>query len=196
MKIKSLLFSAISFIALACQSEAALLVNNGNFSDLTGLTPIGGGWYDGVPSGWTGSPGNYSVLVTGSGVWANVGSLVTVTPWNPLHQDVGTVDSTGPVTLTFNMPSLAFSSPLTAVIYDTSDSALSAVTSITTTGVHQITTTSDVSAGTAIRISFWGSGALTDVSIAAVPEPSTWALAALGGLVLVVAVRRRNCLAS
>lgn len=40
---------------LAFTTPAALQVVNGDFSDLTGLTPGNDGWFTGVPAGWAGS---------------------------------------------------------------------------------------------------------------------------------------------
>jgi hypothetical protein len=45
---------AVVFLALVSQASAGLIVTNGDFEDLTGLTAQGGGWYDGVPAGWSG----------------------------------------------------------------------------------------------------------------------------------------------
>jgi hypothetical protein len=45
---------AVVFLALVSQASAGLIVTNGDFEDLTGLTAQGGGWYSGVPAGWSG----------------------------------------------------------------------------------------------------------------------------------------------
>jgi len=73
---------------------------NGDFSDLTGMTDQGGGWYSGVPAGWTGTANDYAVNA----------SLGTTPPvCNPstlgtLKQNVGTFSNNTTVTLTFDVP--------------------------------------------------------------------------------------------
>ncbi len=52
---------AVSSVAVTAPPELAVV--NGDFSDTTGMAVRGGGWYDGVPRGWSGSWGNYGLLV-------------------------------------------------------------------------------------------------------------------------------------
>jgi len=44
---------ALPAVVIAESSDETLSVTNGDFSDLTGLQERAGGWYAGVPSGWT-----------------------------------------------------------------------------------------------------------------------------------------------
>lgn len=57
-------FSALTlFFFLVSQSAfAAVSLTNGNFSDTSGMADIGGGWYDGVPTGWATTGANQYVI--------------------------------------------------------------------------------------------------------------------------------------
>ena len=52
-KCLSLTLAIVMIFSTAYQSQSAPSLLNGNFQDLTGLTSIGGGWYNGVPTGWS-----------------------------------------------------------------------------------------------------------------------------------------------
>jgi hypothetical protein len=127
-------FAAMLVSVAAHRSHAELVVVNGDFQDLTGLTAQGGGWYNGTPTGWTGVPAStFSVLNTGSsGYAANPSQLASMSPsFIPLWQTVGTVDATGPVTLKFDIVSLNNSAVnLAAAIWP--NSAFSGVLATTT----------------------------------------------------------------
>jgi hypothetical protein len=47
-----------AMVPLLSSRVEALSVVNGGFSDLIGLTDQGGGWYQGVPAGWTSTAEN------------------------------------------------------------------------------------------------------------------------------------------
>jgi hypothetical protein len=84
---------------LAASVHGALEVVNGDFSDLTGLTQGNDGWYAGTPKGWIGSGGLYAI---------NSKEGATPPICNPsrvgnLHQQVGTLDKTADVVLTFDV---------------------------------------------------------------------------------------------
>jgi len=84
---------------LAFTTPAALQVVNGDFSDLTGLTPGNDGWFTGVPAGWAGSGRAYAV---------NTNYGPTPPTANPsqlghLRQQIGTVDRRSDVVLTFDV---------------------------------------------------------------------------------------------
>lgn len=54
----------ICYVSMLCLSVSAygqLQVVNGDFGDLTALTPGSDGWYAGLPAGWSGSAGAYAV---------------------------------------------------------------------------------------------------------------------------------------
>jgi len=116
MKNKSILSLACALVLLCLggQANAALSVINGDFSNLTGLTYVGGPWYSGVPSSWNTafSNTNYSVIYTGSpspGVYtyaANLSALSSSIPFTSLNQSVGTTDYTADVTLKFDLSNL------------------------------------------------------------------------------------------
>jgi hypothetical protein len=116
MKTKSILSltCALVLLCLVGHTNAALVVTNGDFSNLTGLTYVAGPWYSGIPSGWnTVFPEtNYTVIYTGnpspgvSTYAANLSQLSSSNPWAPLSQSVGTTDYTGDVTLKFDLSTL------------------------------------------------------------------------------------------
>lgn len=203
MKHKSVLSlaCAVGMLALAGHSNAALLLTNGNFSNLA-IPPLSHnidgapGWYDGVPTGWTGLSTYYTIKDTGSGVYANVSTLAF---GGQFKQTVGTVDSGfGDVTLTFDLNPAVFAGTLSAGIFQTGNPTALAEGTFSTVGTKQLTAL-NVTAGTSITIAFWSvatTPALTNVSVSAVPEPSTWALLAIGLTVVLTLRRRRNCLES
>jgi hypothetical protein len=85
-----------TWLGLAATVHARLVIVNGNFSDLTGLTRSNDGWYSGMPKGWTGSGGDYAV---------NSKEGATPPICNPsrlgrLRQVAGTLEKTADVVLT------------------------------------------------------------------------------------------------
>jgi hypothetical protein len=211
MKTKSLLTltCALGLFCLGGQANAALLVTNGNFSNLTGLTYEGGPWYSGVPSGWsTGKEGTtYSVNYTGNPspevytYAANLSQLTATSPFNALTQSVGTTDLTGAVTLKFDLADFGTTNwDVGAAIYTNNFGTLLANTSIVNgfdgsngIGTFELTA-SNVASGAPLQIAFWTTGgtpSLTNVSISQVPEPGTWALL-MGGLGMLGTLRRRS----
>jgi hypothetical protein len=95
-------------IAPLHQSRAELVVSNGNFQDLTGLaTNVPGFWYGGVPAGWSGVNGSFSVREFTGDYVANLDVLSTTSPsFVALRQAVGTLDSAGIITLSFDVIAL------------------------------------------------------------------------------------------
>ena len=183
-------------------AAGALVVVNGDFQDTTGLVSLGGGWFNGVPVGWTGRSVNYAVFGSGGQVLVNLEQASnTAGSFEPFYQDLGILDEASTITLTFTL-----SRPWNA-------NAISAGAAIWADGLfdseHQLATQSNlaegthvlvaenVAAGTAIRIGFWRSSAsgapgLDDVSIevTAVPEPPVALLGAAG--MVGWTFRRRN----
>ena len=212
MKTKSLLTltCALGLLCLGGQANAALLVTNGNFSNLTGLTYEGGPWYSGVPTGWsTGKEGTtYSVKYTGNpspDVYTYAANLSQLTVTSPsfasLNQSVGTTDLTGAVTLKFDLADFGTTNwEVGAAIYTNNFGTLLANTSIVNgfsglngIGTYELTA-SNVASGAPLQIAFWTTGgtpSLTNVSISQVPEPGTWALL-MGGLGMLGTLRRRS----
>ena len=97
--LKWMTLSVVMLLALSAAAQGDLAVVNGDFGDLSGLTPGNDGWYAGVPKGWTGSTGTYAV---------NAKAGATPPICNPsqlgrLSQPVGTLKKTADVILTFDV---------------------------------------------------------------------------------------------
>ena len=195
------LTSLLVSLAVVSQASAGLIVTNGDFEDLTGLTVQGGGWYNGVPAGWSGINTTYTVYDTGSTHVANLGQLAGdgSSPAFFLSQSVGTTDVTGIVTLTFDLPA-TFGSVYNvgAGIYAApfTNGTNYAFAQFTGTGPQVLTTSSPVAAGTPLSIAFYlvtppsNAPALDNVMIAQVPEPGTWAMLAGGMACAALSCRR------
>ena len=181
------------------QSNAALVLTNGDFSDTTGLSVVGFGWYSGVPIGWSSDRPDtaYSVLNTGDTYVANLSQLTRTSPtFSALTQSVGTTDYFGDVTMKFNM-STFINAPdwqVGAAIYSNNFGSLLALKQIKNGSVFADPVTGDVpngigtfeltalnvAAGSDIQVAFWTTGgtpALTNVSI--IPEPTALELISL-----------------
>jgi len=224
MKTKSLLSLACALVLLCLggQANAALSVINGDFSNLTGLTYVGGPWYSGVPSGWNTafSDTNYSVIYTGNpspGVYTYAANLSQLTSTSPnfysLTQSVGTTDYTADVTLKFDLSNLNGGGYQVGVAIfggSNSDSLLATRSVIDKfpdgngvpqngVGTFELKAPS-VASGSLLQIAFWstsgtgGAPSLSNVSISQVPEPSTCSMMGLGlaGLVATRFLRRKS----
>ena len=170
------------------QANAALTIINGDFQDLTGLTPqpSGPGWYQGVPAGWFSSTTNlnYNVIDYSSGnLGANLQTLGPISPtFTPLYQSAGLLESTGNVTLSFNILGFSPTYGMGAAIYDTSSGTgpgSGGWTILTQESYNQAVPTAqtliaeNVAAGTTIGVGFWswaGAPGLDNVSV--IPEPT------------------------
>jgi glycosyl transferase family WbsX len=160
-----LTFGLLVLVCTPASAENQLKVVNGNFNDLTGLTEGKGGWYSGLPNGWSGSRSTYAV---------NDATGPTPPTCNPaalgfLRQNVGTLAHTSNVTLTFDV-SEPWKAPavLDATILD-GDFVELAVGNFST-GSRQTLTAKNVPGGTSIIITFQATGSapgLDNVSIAA-----------------------------
>ena len=185
---------ALVIVTFAGHSRAALLVTNGDFSNLSGLTALGGGWYGGVPAGWTGMTADYSVFDTGTNFVANLNTLTQTSPvFTPLEQNIGTIDSTGDVVLSFELLQAFNEFPIDTgvAIYNAVSGDVLINGNFNTAGLHTLTAP-NVAAGTSIRIAFWNLGATPGLdNVTAVPEPGTWAMLLVGGVMLVFSVRRQ-----
>jgi hypothetical protein len=205
-KLLPTLIVSIGLFTAADSAKAQLLVQNGNFQDVTGLTDQGGGWYSGVPAGWSSSTTSltFNVINYSSGnLGANLQTLGPSTPtFTPLYQSVGLLPSTGDVSLSFNILGLSATYGMAAAIYDASSGTgptdgwnlLVSGSYDQTVPTIQTLIAPNVAANTTVGIGFWrwaGSPGIDEVTV--VPEPSTYALLVLaaGGLAAHVARRRR-----
>ena len=208
MKTKSLLplTCALVLLCLGGQANAALTITNGDFQSNVGLTaqPGAPGWYQGVPAGWFSSTTNlnYNVINYNSGnLGANIQTLGPSAPFAPLYQSAGLLDSTGKVTLTFNILGLSPNYGIAAGIYSANSdgSPLTVFNSLASgsytqaSGSLQTLEALNVAAGTRVGVAFWSwAGAPGVDNVSLVPEPSTSTLLLLG-FAGVAALRRRRC---
>jgi len=112
---KALSLIAVAFVTVAINNaHAVVTVTNGDFSDLTGLTYVGGPWYSGVPAGWSTDFADtiYTVKYTGitNGAFDYVANLSQLSRTSPnfyaLYQSVGTTDYISDVTLKFDLSNI------------------------------------------------------------------------------------------
>jgi MYXO-CTERM domain-containing protein len=190
----------IASLTLASSASAALAIVNGNFENTTGLTITNYEWYGGIATGWSGPTpaAPYSYRYGGGNVLANLElASVSTGTIQPLYQDIGTLDGTSNITLTFDYVGIVTSSPLNVAIYDGASFATVLGTATYTAGDYgsKSITVNNVAAATDIRIGFWqgtsGNAGLDNVavSVTPVPEPSA---ALLGGLGMLCLLRRRR----
>ena len=207
---KALSFIAAAFITTAANhAQAALTITNGDFQDLTGLTAQGGGWYNGVPTGWSSNTPalTYNVVDWSFGNFAaNLQTLSTTSPsFRPLYQSAGLLNSASIVSLSFDILHFQPGPNVTVGIFDTKNSnnyddwtplALPSAAGFPDAGRFTLSTASPIAAGTYIGVAFWqgGGGAAGIDNVSIIPEPSTGSMMALGlaGLVTTRLLRRKN----
>ncbi|HEV2693326.1 MAG TPA: glycoside hydrolase family 99-like domain-containing protein [Verrucomicrobiae bacterium] len=152
-------------------TQGHLAVINGDLNDLNGLTPGNDGWYGGMPKGWAGSIGTYSI---------NTKSGATPPVCNPsqlgrLSQQVGTLEKTADVVLTFDVSDIFNGeTALQASILDGNLNQLAS--GEFTDGEKQTLVAKQVPGGTAIVILFEAARsapALDNVSVTAREPGST-----------------------
>ena len=168
------------------QSKAALTITNGDFQNLNGLTELGGGWYNGVPTGWSSNTPTltYNVVDWNAGNFAaNLQTLSTTSPFRPLYQSAGLLNSASIVSLSFDILHFVPGPNVGVGIFNTNNSnnyddwtplALPA-NDIISSERFTLETTVPIEAGTNIGVAFWqgggGAAGLDNVSI--IPEPTT-----------------------
>ncbi len=211
MKTKSILSLTCGLVLLCLggQANAALTITNGDFQDLTGLINQGGGWYNGVPAGWSSNTTalTYNVLDWNSGNFAaNLQTSSQTSPsFAPLYQRAGLLDSASKVSLSFDIlhfvpgPNVGlgiFNTYNSANYNDWTPLALPSAGGYPSAGRFTLETAAPIAAGTYIGVAFWqgptGAAGIDNVSI--VPEPSTVSMMALGfaGLVTTRLLRRKS----
>ena len=210
MKTKSILSLTCGLVLLCLggQANAALTITNGDFQDLTGLTAQSGGWYAGVPTGWSSNTTalTYNVLDWNSGNFAaNLQTLSTPSPFRPLYQSAGLLDSASIVSLSFDILHFVPGPNVGVGIFNTNNSnnydvwtplALPSAAGFPAAGRFTLSTASPIAAGTRIGVAFWqgGGGAAGIDNVSIIPEPSTGSMMALGlaGLVTTRLLRRKD----
>ena len=210
MKTKSILSLTCGLVLLCLggQANAALTITNGDFQDLTGLTAQGGGWYNGLPTGWSSTTPalTYNVLDWNSGNFAaNLQTLSTTSPFRPLYQSAGLLNSASIVSLSFDILHFVAGPNVGVGIFNTNNSnnydewtplALPSAAGFPDAGRFTLETTVQVAAGTNVGVAFWqgGGGAAGIDNVSIIPEPSTGSMMALGlaGLVTTRLLRRKD----
>ena len=210
MKTKSILSLTCGLVLLCLggQANAALTITNGDFQDLTGLTAQGGGWYNGVPTGWSSNTPalTYNVMDWNSGNFAaNLQTLSTTSPFRPLYQSAGLLDSAGKVSLSFDILHFVPGPNVGVGIFNTYNSsnyddwtalALPSAAGFPDAGRFTLETAVPIAAGTNIGVAFWqgGGGAAGIDNVSIVPEPSTGSMMALGlaGILTTRLLRRKS----
>ena len=169
------------FVSFSLSARAGTLsVTNGSFTDLSSNTVTGGGWYGGVPAGWTtaAAASIYTVL-TGGTNYANLQTLGPASPsFTPLRQNVGTVDLTSDVTLTFTLNTLSGTSTLGSAIYDLAltpyTSALATYSSGSISSPSTVSYTArGVAPGTALYVAFWNASSSAGISGVSILDSAT-----------------------
>jgi hypothetical protein len=170
----------VALLRVALAEQNPLVVANGDFSDLTDLQQRDGGWYAGVPVGWTATAAtegtnNYNIRNQEGNFVANVSALSQTQPvFAAFEQEVGQLPSPGEVRVTFELRE-PWHTPdflMGAAIYDCLTVIPLASGDFTTPGSHTLVA-SNVSAGTRIKIGFWstrGFPALDDVVVTFKPN--------------------------
>lgn len=167
-------------LSIASGEENALSVTNGDFSDLADLQQRDGGWYEGVPAGWTATAAadgtnNYNIRNEEGNFVANVAALSQTQPaFAAFEQEVGQLPVPGKVTVTFEIKDSWHGSDfiMGAAIYDCLTAIPLAFGDYTSISTHTLVA-SNVSAGTRIKIGFWsarGFPALDDVVVTFKPN--------------------------
>ena len=211
MKTKSILSLTCGLVLLCLggQANAALTITNGDFQDLTGLTAQGGGWYNGVPTGWSSTTPalTYNVVDWSFGNFAaNLQTLSTTSPsFRPRYQSAGLLDSASIVSLSFDILHLQPGPNVGLGIFNTYNSAnyndwtalaLPAIGGNPSAGRFTLETAAPIAAGTYIGVAFWqgGGGAAGIDNVSIIPEPSTGSMMALGlaGILTTRLLRRKS----
>lgn len=171
-------------------------VVNGNFADTTGLTDLGDGWFAGLPAGWSTTASTvddyaYSVLQAGSTNYANLDVLGnTRGGFNPLRQDIGTLEVTSDITVSFRSASLnGFPYVVGSAIYNAADDSLLAFYSTPLVNGNTTVTYSALAipAGTDVYVAFWTPGqapGITDVAIGVTGAATTLTMESASSLEL------------
>jgi len=135
-------------------------IANGNFQNITGLTPNAvPSWYDGIPTGWTSAVGSPTFTIWNStgDVVANSSQLATGSGSSSLRQNLGTLQAMSDINVTFDYADTSIASwsngTLNVAIYDGSFNVL-ATNTYTTAGTYTLNA-EVVPAGTTIIVGFW-----------------------------------------
>ena len=142
------------------RSPVISAIANGNFQNITGLTPNAvPSWYDGIPTGWTSAVGSptFTIYNGGGDFIANPSQLATGSGSSSLRQNLGTLQAMSDIDVTFDYAGVGIapwsSGTLNVAIYDGSFNVL-ATNTYTTAGTYTLNA-EVVPAGTTIIVGFW-----------------------------------------
>ena len=174
-------FLSALFLHAPLSWAGTLSVTNGSFSNVTGQMVHGGGWYGSVPNNWqtaSSLAGYYTVQNIGGTYYANLQTLGPSSPFTPLRQNVGTVDVTSDVTLTFTQNTLSGASTLGSGIYNLAlapyTSHLASYASESISGPSTVTYTArGVGPNTSIYIAFWNGANAAGISGVSITDSAT-----------------------
>jgi hypothetical protein len=166
-------------------------VLNGDFADVSGLTELGGGWYAGVPAGWSTEASSedgyeYSVIQLADSYYANLDVLGNLRGgFNPLRQTVGTVETDSNISVSFKTTSLNGNAyRVGSAIFNAADDTPLAVFT-TPSPVNGVTTVTysarGIPAGTEVYVGFWATlpayaPGITDVAVSLAAAATTLTL--------------------
>lgn len=143
-------------------------ISNGNFANTTGMAFNGTDWYGGTVPNWSGpTDATYTVYYNGTNYYRNLGAGSTGPGSSSARQTLGTLRSTSNVIVDFANVTAPFgTATLSAAIYD---AAYNVFAIKACDGVNSYRLSAEnVPAFTNVMVGFWGTGALSNVSLTAV----------------------------
>lgn len=162
----------MSFIIDPYRFQRTNLIQNGDFSNVSGMGVTGGGWYNGVPPMWSTESNianaGYSVLLLEGKYYANLNTLsvtegtsTTTTKFQPLYQEIAALPIQTTLTATWTIRSLnGYSYTMGAAFYvgawNSNNNFVAAYTSPFDANTRTVSlVTSNFPANTLITFAMW-----------------------------------------
>lgn len=176
----------MSLIIDSYRFQRTNLIQNGDFSNVSGMGVTGGGWYNGVPPMWSTESNianaGYSVLLLEGKYYANLntlsvteGTVDVTTKFQPLYQEMSALPIQRTLTATWTIRSLnGYSYTMGAAFYEGSYNPLNNFVAVYTSPFDANTRTvtlvaSNFPANTLITFAMWQVGntapGVTDLTI-------------------------------
>jgi hypothetical protein len=175
----------MSFIIDPYRFQRTNLIQNGDFSNVSGMGVTGGGWYNGVPPMWSTQSNvanaGYSVLLLEGKYYANLNTLsvtegiTTTTKFQPLYQESAALPIQTTLTATWTIRSLnGYSYTMGAAFYvgawNPNNNFVAVYTSPFDANTRTVSlVTSNFPANTLITFAMWQAGntapGVTDLTI-------------------------------